>query len=117
MGASFDGRKKGQAIAEDYVPQNFFLDKEIGDRKYEWPEIELQNVLKNYQYTPQILNYKTLEDKTVTNDPEFFSGAVLDLYIDQSYTKDTLVDNLQQFASGVGTNTITISTGTRSLLE
>lgn len=41
MGASFDGRKKGQAIAEDYVPQNFFLDKEIGDRKYEWPEIEL----------------------------------------------------------------------------
>lgn len=48
MGASFDGRKKGQAIAEDYAPQNFFLDKEIGDRKYDWPEIYLQDILKNY---------------------------------------------------------------------
>ena len=51
-GASFDGRKKGQSIAEDYAPQNFFLDKNIGDPNYEWKEAYLSDILNNYAYTP-----------------------------------------------------------------
>jgi pyruvate-formate lyase len=34
IGASFDGRKKGQTLANDYSPQNFFMDKNIGEAKY-----------------------------------------------------------------------------------
>lgn len=36
LGASFDGRKKAQSVAEDYAPQNFLYDKTIGDRQFEW---------------------------------------------------------------------------------
>lgn len=34
MGASFDGRKKGQTLAEDYSPQNYLVDRPIGDTKF-----------------------------------------------------------------------------------
>ncbi len=34
MGASFDGRKKGQTLAQDYSPQNFYMDKNIGESQW-----------------------------------------------------------------------------------
>jgi len=41
MGASFDGRKKNQTLVEDLAPQNFLMDKHIGDPNYEWKDAYL----------------------------------------------------------------------------
>jgi pyruvate-formate lyase len=115
LGASFDGRKKGQAVAEDYAPQNFLLDIPIGDTNFEWNSSVLEHVLKCYAYEPRgpETNAPISKDKV---DPEFFSGAVLDINIDEDYPKKILTDNIQQFAKGMGPNMITISTGSRELL-
>lgn len=39
MGASFDGRKKGQSLAQDFSPQNYLMDKIVGDKKYDFKPI------------------------------------------------------------------------------
>lgn len=50
IGASFDGRKKAQAVAEDYAPQNAIFDISVTDPKFEVPPQYLTDILNNYTY-------------------------------------------------------------------
>ena len=34
IGASFDGRKKGQAVSEDNAPQNLLMDIDVNDPRF-----------------------------------------------------------------------------------
>jgi hypothetical protein len=36
IGASFDGRKKGQPVADDFSPQNLPIDIDIRNNRYNW---------------------------------------------------------------------------------
>ena len=49
-GASFDGRKKGQTLAQDYSPQNYLMDKAIGTEKFEFKPIYASEIIENYSY-------------------------------------------------------------------
>lgn len=53
LGASFDGRKKAQPLAEDYAPQNLHLDINVNDPKYEVPQQYLSDILQNYTHVPE----------------------------------------------------------------
>ena len=53
VGASFDGRKKCQPMAQDFSTQNFLVDKDVNENKlYAWPAVDFQQVLDNYTYVP-----------------------------------------------------------------
>ena len=68
-------------------------------------------MLRSYAYTP-----RGPTDTDSHLDPEFFSGAVFDISINEDFKPDILVRNIKQFAEGMGPNMITISTGERSML-
>jgi|JI81AbrownRNA_FD_contig_101_387902_length_4093_multi_2_in_0_out_0_8 pyruvate-formate lyase len=34
IGASFDGRKKGQPVADDFSPQNFLMDLQVDNTRF-----------------------------------------------------------------------------------
>jgi pyruvate-formate lyase len=107
MGASFDGRKKGQTLAQDYSPQNFLIDKNIGDPKYEFKPIYTSEIIDNY-------TYKTVDPL----NPDFFSGAVMDLNIDESYRYEALVEDIASLAyQEKGTNLATITVCSREIME
>jgi pyruvate-formate lyase len=105
-GASFDGRKKAQTLAQDYSPQNFLIDLPIGTPKFEWNNSRLEEVLYNYTYAP-----------LGPNDPLLSSGAVLDFNIDESYPEEKLTFAVDRFAKGYGPNLITITVCSRQKIE
>lgn len=107
-GASFDGRKKLQALAQDFSTQNYLMDKNANKdgKAYPWNPVELQLVLDNYTHEPGS-----------ELDPMMHSGAVLDFNIDESYPLKELVDNITTFAHGKGPNIITISVCDRKHIE
>lgn len=49
-GASFDGRKKGQPLAQDYSPQNYLMDKVIGTENFEFKPIYTSDIINNYTH-------------------------------------------------------------------
>lgn len=69
-------------------------------------------MLRNYAYSPRDPN----DHSPNYIDPEFFSGAVFDISINEDFPLKTLTHNIKQFADGIGPNLITISTGERKLL-
>lgn len=106
IGASFDGRKKGQTLAQDYSPQNFLMDKTIGDYKYEFKDMFTKDVINNY-------SHNSLDSR----DPELFSGAVLDLNLEENYKLEALVGDVRELANGKGTNLTTITVCSRAIME
>lgn len=74
--------------------------------------------MTNYSYTPQPpTSIEPYNGPYSNKDPEFFSGAVVDFNIDEDYDLEKLSSEIQRFAQGAGPNLITISTGSRKLLE
>jgi hypothetical protein len=73
VGASIDGRKRLQAVAQDFSTQNYLMDKDVNTstQVYPWPAQEFQRILNNYTHKPGS-----------ELDPEMHSGAVLDFNID-----------------------------------
>ncbi len=63
VGASFDGRKKSQALADDYSPQNLMGDISLEDTKISWGVSYLEDIINNYSYEP------TTPDNPNTLDP------------------------------------------------
>jgi hypothetical protein len=81
IGASFDGRKKAQPLAEDFAPQNFLNDINVRDPRYEIKPLYLADILDNYTYEPDLTNSKNSNEFT-KKDPELLSGAIVDFNID-----------------------------------
>jgi pyruvate-formate lyase len=106
IGASFDGRKKSQSLAQDSSPQNFLMDKNFGDDKFAFKPTYTSDIIENYTHKP-------LDSR----DPSFFSGAVLDLNIDESYSYNALVKDITSLAKGKGTNLTTITVCSRETME
>jgi len=63
IGASFDGRKKSQALADYYSPQGLMYDISLDDQRINWGASYLEDVLHNYTYEP------ATPDNPDTNDP------------------------------------------------
>ena len=87
MGASFDGRLKGESVAQDMSLQNYLMDHQpLASRKYSFKE-----VLARFR------------------DPKFSSGSVLDFNVDESIDEKYLCECLEQFAKENGPNIITVT--------
>lgn len=83
------------------------MDKMIGDPKYEFKPVYTSDIIENY-------TYKAVDP----NNPDFFSGAVLDLNIDESYRYESLVEDISSLAyQDKGTNLTTITVCSREIME
>jgi hypothetical protein len=103
VGASFDGRKRFQSIAQDFSTQNLMMDIAPGNKSFRFEPIEFQKLLDNYSHKPG-----------GELDPQMHSGAVLDFNIDENHSLPCLTRNIASFAKGKGPNIITITTCDRS---
>ena len=105
-GASFDGRLKGETIAQDYSPQNYLMDIEVDNRQFPFPPVDAQRVINNYG-----------RPGDGSKDPLFYAGAVLDLNLAEDYPLDRLKHNIGSFAMGSGPNIMTVTVADRQKLQ
>ena len=93
-GPSFDGRLKGETLAEDFSLQNYLMDQQPSKKKYPFKEV--------------LARYK---------DPQFSSGSVLDFNVDEDIDEKYLVSCLEEFTKTSGPNIITVTVCDRKHME
>lgn len=82
------------------------MDKAIGTENFEFKSIYTSDIIENFSY-----------DSSGDQNPKFFSGAVLDLNIDENYSLQALVQDITSLARGKGTNLTTVTVASRDIME
>ncbi len=102
VGATPDGRKSRQPIESDLSPAPFYQDLEVKSSQHP-RQIHIENGLKSY---------------SDSSFDRFSDGAPVDVNLAEDFSEATLVNVLQQIASGIlGSNVVTFTVSSPKTLE